>query len=124
MTNNQGIYHLNIGGRVACRRPNAHIFLVFADFQAHTGKRCKRCEKHAAKMAALADKKAAASAHAESVPTCSARTVEGGMVTLFYDDGLWSVNIYAGAPKRCNWKSGRSFETVAAATDYFRTCVK
>lgn len=75
MTNNQGIYHLNVGGRVACKRPNAIMFLVHAEFIAHAGKRCKRCEAYAAKLVANAAKKAAHSQVA--VSAAMAHSMEG-----------------------------------------------
>ena len=59
-----------------------------------------------------------------------ARKVAGGTITLMDDgEGLWSVNIYKGAPseehgKYGEWKSGRSFSVHDLAIQYFRECVK
>lgn len=57
--NNQGIFHLNLNGAVACKNRMAHMFIKIDEFRTIQGKRCKRCEKVLAKLDASAAKKAA-----------------------------------------------------------------
>jgi hypothetical protein len=58
MTNNQGIFHLNLGGRVACKNQKAHMFIKLDEFRS-PGPRCKRCSAIVTKLDASAAKKAA-----------------------------------------------------------------
>jgi hypothetical protein len=66
--NNQGIYHLNLGGRVACKNQSAHMFIKLDEFRA-PGLRCKRCVAVVTKMDASAAKRAARVAAAAPAPS-------------------------------------------------------
>jgi hypothetical protein len=58
MTNNQGIFHLNLNGSVACKSRTALMYTPVAEFRT-PGKRCKRCSAVLAKMDASAAKREA-----------------------------------------------------------------
>lgn len=54
MANNQGIYHLNLNGAVACKNRTAHMYVKLDEFRTINVRRCARCMKVLAKMDALA----------------------------------------------------------------------
>jgi hypothetical protein len=56
--NNQGIFHLNLNGAVACKNRTAHMFVKIDEFRTE-GRRCARCAKVLAKMDVIAAKRAA-----------------------------------------------------------------
>lgn len=57
--NNQGIWHLNLNGAVACKNQSAHMFVKIDEFRTINGRLCARCVKVLAKMDASAAKRAA-----------------------------------------------------------------
>lgn len=59
MTNNQGLFHLNLNGAVACKRTNAHMYIKIDEFRSTASRRCARCVALLAKMDASAAKRAA-----------------------------------------------------------------
>lgn len=59
MANNQGIFHLNLNGRVACKRMNAHMYIKIDEFRTTASRRCARCVALLAKMDDVAARKAA-----------------------------------------------------------------
>jgi len=66
--NNQGIWHLNLNGAVACKRQTAHMYIKIDEFRAYgmaNHRRCVRCVALLAKMDASAARKAAREAAAK-----------------------------------------------------------
>lgn len=58
-TNNQGIFHLNLNGAVACKRMSAHMYIKIDEFRSTQSRRCARCVALLAKMDTSAARKVA-----------------------------------------------------------------
>ena len=65
-TNNQGIFHLNLNGSVACKRRTAIMYIKLDEFRTLECRRCARCVALLAKMDASAAKRASRLAAVQS----------------------------------------------------------
>ena len=76
--NNQGIFHLNLNGAVACKRMNAHMFIKIDEFRTTKSRRCARCVALLAKMDASQARREARQLASRSAPNFEGRVIDSG----------------------------------------------